>query len=153
MNLRQKGAVLAALSCFHVLESSNAFAVVRPKAQRADISVAAQFSKDEDMAPASSNGRREFLAAAVSASAIFAPSLAALADEEDAATTTLHILDYPIQGKCGEAKVPEKGVFFAKTFGNLVEGSCPAEGYMNDEGKANGTGDKDQKRIYNIYGK
>jgi uncharacterized low-complexity protein len=84
---------------------------------------------------------------------VFAPSLAALADEEDEATTTLHILDYPIQGKCGEAKVPENGVFFAKTFGSLVEGSCPAEGYTNDEGEASGTGEKDKKRTYNIYGK
>jgi hypothetical protein len=43
----------------------------------------------------------------MSASALFAPSMA-FADGEE--TTTLHILDYPIQGKCGEAEVSSKKV-------------------------------------------
>eukprot|EP00526_Cylindrotheca_closterium_P021867 CAMPEP_0113616892 /NCGR_PEP_ID=MMETSP0017_2-20120614/8480_1 /TAXON_ID=2856 /ORGANISM="Cylindrotheca closterium" /LENGTH=119 /DNA_ID=CAMNT_0000526233 /DNA_START=139 /DNA_END=498 /DNA_ORIENTATION=- /assembly_acc=CAM_ASM_000147 len=97
-------------------------------------------------------GRRDFLAAAtMSLGAAFLPTLPAFADDE--AVTTLHILNYPIDGKCGEAKVPEGGVFFAKTFGKLEDGSCAAEGYAVDEGTANGTGEKDSKRTYGIYGK
>eukprot|EP00526_Cylindrotheca_closterium_P022212 CAMPEP_0113639786 /NCGR_PEP_ID=MMETSP0017_2-20120614/20880_1 /TAXON_ID=2856 /ORGANISM="Cylindrotheca closterium" /LENGTH=119 /DNA_ID=CAMNT_0000551033 /DNA_START=109 /DNA_END=468 /DNA_ORIENTATION=+ /assembly_acc=CAM_ASM_000147 len=98
-------------------------------------------------------GRRDFLAAAtMSLGAAFLPTLPAFADDDEA-VTTLHILNYPIDGKCGEAKVPEGGVFFAKTFGKLEDGSCAAEGYAVDEGTANGTGEKDSKRTYGIYGK
>lgn len=97
--------------------------------------------------------RRYFLAAAtMSLGAAFLPALPAFADDEDSGAT-LHILNYPVDGKCGEAKVPDAGVFFAKTFGKLEDGSCAAEGYTVDEGTANGTGEKDSKRNYSIYGK
>lgn len=119
--------------------------------------IAVQVKSDTEGVNMESNenhsGRRGFLAAAtMSFGSVLLPSLPAFADGDDS-TTTLHILNYPIDGKCGEAKVPEAGVFFAKNFGKLQDGSCAVEGYTVDEGTANGTGEKDQKRTYSIYGK
>lgn len=132
------------LSTFLLLESSDGFLPTKQ----------AQNAKGVDMMATNGNDigeRRDFLTTALATTAvIFSPSMV-MADED--ATTTLHILDYPVQGKCGEAKVSEKGVFFAKTFGKLVDGSCATEGYTNAEGKANGTGEKDSQRTYDIYGK
>lgn len=149
-----------AISSLLLLESTvNGFlpprrTVVGPmNSQRADINLPAESPKDEGLLIDADTGRRALLGAVMSACTVFAPSLGALADDEDESNTTLHIVDYPVQGKCGEAQVPEKGVFFAKTFGGLVEGSCSADGYTSDEGTANGTGDKDKKRTYSIYGK
>ena len=65
----------------------------------------------------------------------------------------LHVVDYPKQGFCGEALVPDKGVPFVKAFGGLSSGTCESAGYPNREGTANGTGDKDSDREYTIYGK
>ena len=73
--------------------------------------------------------------------------LSAVADE------ILHVVDYPKQGFCGEALVPDKGVPFVKAFGGLSSGTCESVGYPNREGTANGTGDKDSDREYTIYGK
>ena len=73
--------------------------------------------------------------------------LSAVADE------ILHVVDYPKQGFCGEALVPDKGVPFVKAFGGLSSGTCESVGYPNREGTANGTGDKDKDREYTIYGK
>ena len=74
--------------------------------------------------------------------------LAAVADD-----VQLHFIDYPKKGSCGEAMVPEKGAFFAKQFGGAQEGSCESAGYPNKEGTANGTGDKDSDKEYDIYSK
>ena len=74
--------------------------------------------------------------------------LSALADD-----AVLHVLDYPKQGLCGEALVPEKGVPFVKAFGGMSDGSCASAGYPNKEGTANGTGDKDSDREYDLYSK
>ena len=54
---------------------------------------------------------------------------------------------------CGEADVPEKGVFFVKTLGGFSEGSCAESGYTVSEGTANGTGEKDKDKTYDIYSK
>ena len=69
------------------------------------------------------------------------------------ADAVLHIVDYPKKGSCGEALVPDKGVPFVKAFGGMSDGGCAAAGYTKKEGTANGTGDKDKDRIYDIYGK
>lgn len=69
-------------------------------------------------------------------------------------TTTLHKLNYPVDGKCGQADgVPEKAVFFVKTLGGFQDGSCATDGYTVAAGTAQGTGEKDQQRVYAIYGK
>ena len=65
----------------------------------------------------------------------------------------LHRVDYPKQGMCGEADVPEKGVFFVKTLGGFSEGTCAAAGYTVKEGTANGTGEKDKEKTYDLYSK
>ena len=80
------------------------------------------------------------------------PTIAVAADD-DAAKTTLHIVDYPVKGSCGEGKVPEAGVFFAKNLGGMVDGSCASVGYSVPQGTAQGTGDKDKQRTFDIYGK
>ena len=82
----------------------------------------------------------------------FDPTIAVAADD-DAAKTTLHIVDYPVKGSCGEGKVPEAGVFFAKNLGGMVDGSCASVGYSVPQGTAQGTGDKDKQRTFDIYGK
>jgi hypothetical protein len=94
---------------------------------------------------AQADGRREFLTATVGA-ALFGMPTVSLAD-------TLHRVDYPIPGKCGQAEVPENAAFFVKQFGGFKEGSCAVEGYEADEGTAKGTGEKDKERDYTIYGK
>ena len=66
---------------------------------------------------------------------------------------TLHKIDYPIEGKCGQAEVPENAVFFVKQFGGFTDGSCATEGYTVEDGTANGTGEKDKERTYEIYTK
>lgn len=90
--------------------------------------------------------RRAFLAGVAAAVAL--PGMA-LAD----GTTTLHIVDYPKKGACGQANVPEAGVFFAKKLGSMVEGACAVDGYTVSQGTAPGIKEKDQKRTYEIYGK
>ena len=101
----------------------------------------------EEIGGKDNHGRRAFLATAASAFAFGMP-LASHADDE-----TFHRIDYPVAGKCGQAEVPENAVFFVKTFGGFTEGSCAVEGYTVAEGTANGTGEKDKQRTYNIYGK
>merc|ERR1712232_84039 len=71
----------------------------------------------------------------------------ALADE------TLHKIDYPKSGACGEATVPDKAAYFVKTFGGFSSGSCASEGYTVKEGTEKGTGEKDSDREYTIYSK
>lgn len=94
------------------------------------------------------NRRRQLVAAA--AAVLISPvSKAWAADGEK----TLHIVDYPIKGKCGQAEVPEAGVFFAKNLGGMVEGSCVTDGYTTKEGTASGITDKDKQRTFYIYGK
>ena len=58
----------------------------------------------------------------------------------------LHIMNYPVDGKCGEALVPEKGVPFVKAFGGFSDGTCAAAGYTVKEGTEEGTGEKDKDR-------
>eukprot|EP00980_Cylindrotheca_fusiformis_P001424 scaffold345_cov134-Cylindrotheca_fusiformis.AAC.35 len=154
MRFHHLSSAATALASSILLEQPvDGFGVNTPmKSPQGEARVSARFSYTDNEA-GSSRDRRDFLGAVFSASAVFAPSFRALADEETENAATLHIVDYPIPGKCGEAKVPEKGIFFAKTFGGLVDGSCSTEGYKNDEGTANGTGEKDKKRTYSIYGK
>ena len=84
---------------------------------------------------------------------MFAIPKSARADDSKATTTTLHIVDYPVEGKCGQANVPEKGVFFAKSLGGMVDGPCSVEGYSVANGTSNGVKDKDKERVYDIYSK
>jgi hypothetical protein len=91
--------------------------------------------------------RSAILTAAVTA--LVAP-LAAMADDPP---TTLHIVDYPKQGSCGQADVPPAGVFFAKNLGGMVDGPCSREGYTVPQGTENGIKEKDKQREYQIYGK
>ncbi|CAB9500029.1 expressed unknown protein [Seminavis robusta] len=98
---------------------------------------------DDDTA----NSRRDFLAAA---SLLLWPTTA-FADDD--ATATIHKVDYPVDGKCGQADVPEKVVGLVKTFGGFKDGSCSTEGYTAAQGTASGTGEKDSKRTYDIYEK
>lgn len=66
----------------------------------------------------------------------------------------LHRIDYPKQGACGEADVPEKGrVLRQKTLGGFSDGACAAAGYPVKQGTANGTGEKDKEKTYDIYSK
>lgn len=146
---------LAALASLVIFQTAYGFLVGSRNLIREEIVIHAKLSDvntSSDSNETNHQGRRDFFAAASMSCVLpfFLPSQPAFADDEG---TTLHILNYPIEGKCGEAKVPENGVFFAKTFGKLEDGSCAAEGYTVDEGTTNGTGEKDQKRIYNIYGK
>lgn len=105
--------------------------------------------------------RRGFLKSGAAAAAVVAfgsISPAALADDssggdDSAPKTTLHIVDYPVQGSCGEGDVPAAGVFFAKNLGGMSDGSCASVGYTVPQGTAQGTGDKDKQRTFNIYGK
>ena len=46
---------------------------------------------------------------------------------DDEATVTLHIVDYPKAGACGEVQTTEQKAFFAKKFGGLQDGSCSVE--------------------------
>ena len=71
---------------------------------------------------------------------------------DDDPTATVHKVDYPVEGKCGQAEVPERVAGLVKSFGGFKDGSCATEGYSTAEGMANGTGDKDQERVYSIYG-
>ncbi len=95
----------------------------------------------------STSSRRAILSSAAAATLLGLPVVATAAD------SVLHIVDYPKKGACGEALVPEKGVPFVKTFGGMSDGGCAAAGYPNKEGSANGTGDKDKDRTYDIYTK
>ena len=65
----------------------------------------------------------------------------------------LHRVDYPVEGKCGEADVPEKGVPFVKAFGGFSDGTCAAAGYPVPAGTANGNGEKDKDRTFDLYEK
>ena len=65
----------------------------------------------------------------------------------------LYILDYPKQGSCGEALIPDAGIPFVKAFGGLESGSCASAGYSVKEGEENGTGERDKDRTYTVYGK
>ena len=62
-------------------------------------------------------------------------------------------MNYPKEGLCGEAMVPEKGVPFVKAFAGFSDGSCASAGYTKSEGTASGTGEKDKERTYSLYGK
>ena len=146
---------LTALSSLFLLKTACGFVTDSRNLIRGEIAVQVKTDTSGASMESSENRsrRRDFLATAtLSLGSIFFPSLPAFADGDDS-STTLHILNYPIDGKCGEAQVPEAGVFFAKTFGKLEDGSCAAEGYTVDEGTANGTGEKDSKRTYSIYSK
>lgn len=107
----------------------------------------------------SANQQRRALLLSVASVALFAPLNVWADDEEEkepapASAVVLHIVDYPKSGSCGQANdVPSNGVFFAKKFGGLVDGSCATEGYSIAEGTANGLNEKDQQRTYEIYGK
>ena len=63
------------------------------------------------------------------------------------------VLDYPKQGSCGEALIPDAGIPFVKAFGGLESGSCASAGYSVKEGEENGTGERDKDRTYTVYGK
>lgn len=76
---------------------------------------------------------------------VFATPLTAKADE------VLHIFDYPKPGACGEALIPDKAVPFVKAFGGFSGGSCASAGFGTKDGTANGTGDKDKDREYDVY--
>jgi len=108
--------------------------------------------------------RRDFLAgggaaAAAALSFLFVSPSLALADDdndddddEDAPkATTVHKIDYPIAGKCGEASVPEKVAPLVKTFGGFKDGACKVDGFATADGTANGTGEKDKERTYSIF--
>ena len=94
-------------------------------------------------------GQRRAILAAVLTS-VAAPLVAGAGDD---APTTLHIVNYPKEGSCGQADVPPTGVFFAKNLGGMVEGPCSKDGYTVPEGTASGIRDKDKERTYEIYGK
>ena len=100
--------------------------------------------------------RRAFLIQAAVAALPFVAGMAvppkALADDGDG-KATVHKVDYPIVGKCGQAAVPEKVVPIVKSFYGFQEGACQVDGYAVDQGTAKGTGDKDKERDYAIYGK
>ncbi|KAL3942161.1 MAG: hypothetical protein SGBAC_003586 [Bacillariaceae sp.] len=143
----------AALTSIFLLQGASCFVADSRNFNRGETILHAKSDADFRTQPNENPGRRNFFAVAtMSFGAALLPALSAFAEDDDA-LTTLHINNYPIDGKCGEAKVPEAGVFFAKTFGKLEDGSCAAEGYTVDEGTANGTGEKDAKRTYSIYGK
>ena len=74
-----------------------------------------------------------------------------MASDDD--QVTLHIVDYPKAGSCGEVKTTEKKAFFAKQFGGLKDGACSVEGYTVSGGTENGKNDKDKDKEYSIYGK
>lgn len=97
--------------------------------------------------------RREIFSAAsaVLGTLMLTPAIVNAAESDG--STVLHIVDYPVKGKCGQADVSEKGAFFAKQFGGMVDGSCDTEGYSVGDGKANGIKEKDQQREYEIYEK
>ena len=94
------------------------------------------------------HSRRFVLLAALPAAAALPRNAAHAAD-----FVPLHRIDYPKQGMCGEADVPEKGVFFVKTLGGFSDGTCAAAGYPVKQGTANGTGEKDKEKTYDIYSK
>ena len=98
------------------------------------------------------DGRRKFLDGV--AAAIFVGAGTLGLPETAIASDPFHKVDYPIQGKCGQAdNVPENAVFFVKKFGGFQDGGCATEGYDVEEGKEKGTGEKDKEREYTIYGK
>ena len=92
------------------------------------------------------SSRRAILTTVLPAT-LFAPLSASVEDQ------VLHIMNYPKQGLCGEALVPEKAAPFVRAFGGFSDGSCAAFGYTVKEGSANGTGDKDKERSYDLYSK
>ena len=81
------------------------------------------------------------------------PAVANLPPAHADEVVPLHKIDYPKAGMCGEADVPEKGVFFVKTFAGFIDGPCSASGYTVKQGTANGTGEKDSDKTYDIYSK
>ena len=99
-------------------------------------------------AATTTHSRRFVLLAALPAAAALPRNAAHAAD-----FVPLHRIDYPKQGMCGEADVPEKGVFFVKTLGGFSDGTCAAAGYPVKQGTANGTGEKDKEKTYDIYSK
>jgi hypothetical protein len=67
---------------------------------------------------------------------------------------TLHILDYPKEGSCGEMQVPKAITFLAKTFGGAFQdGPCSLDGYILDQGTAMGTKKQDKEKTYKVFGK
>ena len=76
-----------------------------------------------------------------------------IASEVPKDTKTLHIVDYPIEGSCGEMQVPKKVAFLAKMLGGYKDGECSLEGYGVEEGTALGTKKQDSDKAYTIYGR
>lgn len=75
--------------------------------------------------------------------------------DQDKHLSTLHIMDYPREGACGEMRVPKKVAFLAKMFGRggYVDGCCSLEGYTVEEGTLQGTRKRDKDKTYTIYGR
>jgi hypothetical protein len=90
--------------------------------------------------------RRDF---AVTIIALLFPWSSAMA--EDADVVTVHKLNYPMEGKCGQANVPASVVGLVKTLGGFQDGTCATEGFSEPQGTAPGTRDRDQQRTYSIY--
>ena len=95
--------------------------------------------------------RREAIAAATCGLISLTSPLTVMAADDD--QVTIHIVDYPKPGSCGEVVTTEKKAFFAKQFGGLKDGRCSVEGYTVSEGTENGKNDKDKDKEYAIYGK
>lgn len=95
--------------------------------------------------------RREAIAVASGGLVFLTTPAAALAADDD--KVTLHIMDYPRAGSCGETETTEKKAFFAKQFGGLKDGGCSVEGYTVMEGTENGKNDKDKDKEYSVYSK
>lgn len=96
--------------------------------------------------------RAAFWAISLGAASIFvAPQMVKADGDEN--NTTLHILDYPKEGLCGQIQTTEKKAYFAKTFGGLKDGACSVEGYTKSEGTTNGINDKDKEKVYSLFGK
>ena len=106
----------------------------------------------ETMMAMNNMNRRDAIIATVATSTSFLvnPFTAWAADNDQ---VTLHIVDYPKTGSCGQVETTEKKAFFAKKFGGLKDGECSVEGYTSSEGKENGTNDKDKDKEYSIFGK
>lgn len=96
------------------------------------------------------SSRREYFVATTTALLFPWP---AMAEDADTSVVTVHKLNYPVAGKCGQANVPASVVGLVKTFGGFQDGTCATEGFSEPQGTSFGTGDKDQQRTYSIYAK
>jgi hypothetical protein len=115
--------------------------------------------RDDDDDEGQSSSRRDFFK--TTAGALFMFPWSATAEDGTAdtssssvvtiSTSTIHKLNYPVVGKCGQANVPTSVVGLVKTFGGFQDGTCAMEGFAEPQGTALGTGDKDQQRTYSIF--